>query len=96
MSSYLKVRSHCAVCGEDLSHHRADDGPAYVTILVVGHLMAPILHIVYTTFRPEPLVLATTLSIGCIALALYMLPRVKGAIVGLQWAKRLHGFGGPA
>lgn len=96
MASYLKVRGHCAVCGEDLSHHRADDGPAYLTILIVGHLMAPVLHIAYTTFRPEPLVLATSLSIGCIALALYMLPRVKGAIVGLQWAKRLHGFGGAA
>jgi len=22
-----------------------------------------------------------------------LLPRVKGAIVGLQWAQRMHGFG---
>ncbi len=95
MSSYLKVRDTCVVCGEDLSHHRADDGPAYLTILVVGHLMAPLLHIVFVNFRPEPLVMATGFSIGCIALSLYLLPRFKGGIVGLQWAKRMHGFGGP-
>ncbi len=95
MSSYLKVRDTCVVCGEDLSHHRADDGPAYLTILVVGHLMAPLLHIVFVNFRPEPLVMATGFSIGCIALSLYLLPRFKGGIVGLQWAKRMHGFGRP-
>lgn len=35
---YLTVRDCCAECGEDLSHQRADDGPAYLTILLVSHL----------------------------------------------------------
>jgi uncharacterized protein (DUF983 family) len=26
---------------------------------------------------------------------LWLLPRVKGALVGYQWAMRMHGFGGP-
>jgi len=34
--------------------------------------------------------------VGCTALSLYLLPRLKGVIVGLQWAKRMHGFGEPA
>lgn len=93
---YLKVRGHCAVCREELHHHRADDGPAYLTILVVGHLMAPLIHVVFTTFRPEPLVLATVFTVGCVALALYLLPRLKGVVVGIQWSKRMHGFGNPA
>lgn len=93
MKSYLKVRESCPVCGESLHHHRADDGPAYLTILIVGHLMAPCIIWVFTTFRPEPMVLATIFSVGCVALSLYLLPRLKGAIVGLQWAKRMHGFG---
>ena len=35
------------------------------------------------------------LSVSCIpgVLSLWMLPRVKGAIVGFQWARRMHGFG---
>ncbi len=92
LSGYLQVRGHCPVCQEDLSHQRADDGPAYLTILLVGHLMAPMLHIVFVRFRPEPLVLVTIFAVGCVALSLYLLPRIKGAIVGYQWAKRLHGF----
>ena len=94
MKSYLKVRDACLVCNEDLHHHRADDGPAYLTILIVGHIMAPLLIWVFTTFRPEPMILATGFTIGCVALSLFLLPRLKGAIVGLQWAKRMHGFGG--
>ena len=90
---YLKVRPTCPSCGEDLSHHRADDGPAYLTILIVGHLMAPLIMVAFVEFRPSPLVLASTFSAGCVALSLYLLPRLKGVIVGIQWAKRMHGFG---
>jgi len=87
------VRDSCPVCREDFTPQRADDGPAYLTILIVGHLMAPLLLFVFETWRPEPLVMFTTFSLGTIALSLYLLPRLKGAMVGLQWAKRMHGFG---
>ncbi len=93
MEGYLKVRDACPVCEETLSHHRADDGPAYLTILIVGHIMAPAIIWAFTTFRPDPMVLASTFAVGCVALSLYLLPRLKGAIVGLQWAKKMHGFG---
>ncbi len=93
LKSYLKVRDTCTVCREDLSHHRADDGPAYLTILIVGHVMAPVIHMGFTRFRPEPLVFATVLSLGAVTLSLYLLPRLKGAIVAFQWARHMHGFG---
>jgi uncharacterized protein (DUF983 family) len=93
LKSYLKVRDTCPVCREDFSHHRADDGPAYLTILIVGHLMAPTLLIVFTHYRPDPMVLFTIFAIGCVTLSLYLLPRLKGAIVAFQWARRMHGFG---
>ncbi|WP_120502129.1 DUF983 domain-containing protein [Roseovarius sp. EL26] len=89
---YLKVRDTCTVCREDLSPQRADDGPAYLTILIVGHLLAPILHFVFVHFRPSPLTMFTIFSIGCVALSLYLLPRMKGAVVAFQWARRMHGF----
>lgn len=89
---YLKVRDTCTHCGEDLSPQKADDGPAYLTMLVVGHLMAPILHVVAFEWRPAPWVIATVFSIGCVALSLYLLPRIKGGIVAYQWAKRMNGF----
>ncbi|PVA09283.1 hypothetical protein DC366_14230 [Pelagivirga sediminicola] len=96
LKSYLKVRDSCAVCREDLSQHRADDGPAYLTILFVGHIMAPALHIVFVQFRPDPLILFTIFAIGCVGLSLYLLPRLKGAVVAFQWARQMHGFGSEA
>lgn len=91
---YLKVRDTCPACGEELYHHRADDGPAYMTIMVVGHLMAPLIMWAFIAYRPSPLVLSSVFATGCVALSLYLLPRIKGAFVALQWAKRMHGFSG--
>ncbi len=93
LKGYLKVNDSCTVCRQEFSHHRADDGPAYLTILIVGHLMAPMLHIVFVTWRPEPLTLFTIFAVGCVGLSLYLLPRLKGALIGFQWAKGMGGFG---
>ena len=93
LRGYLTVRDHCSVCGENLQHHRADDGPAYLTILIVGHLMAPLILISFIRFRPDPFVLASIFSIGTVALSLYLLPRLKGVLIAIQWARRMHGFG---
>lgn len=93
LRGYLKVRDACPVCGQAFHHHRADDGPAYLTLLVVGHLLAPVLLFVFVRWRPEPMVLALVFSLGTVALSLYLLPRLKGALIALQWAKRMHGFG---
>lgn len=92
LKGYLTVRDTCAVCSEEMHHHRADDGPAYLTILIVGHIMAPAILWVFTAFRPEPMVLFTGFAIGCVALSLYLLPRLKGLMVAFQWARRMHGF----
>lgn len=95
-SGYLTVKDTCAHCGQALHHHRADDGPAYLTILIVGHLMVPFIHVVFTTYRPDPWVMAILFISVCVALSLFLLPRFKGLVVAIQWAKRMHGFGKPA
>jgi uncharacterized protein (DUF983 family) len=93
LRGYLAVREACPVCGEDFRPQRADDGPAYLTILIVGHLMAPLLLWSFVRFRPDPLVLIAIFSVGTVALSLYLLPRLKGVLVAIQWARRMHGFG---
>ena len=93
LRNYLKVRDNCPVCGEELFHQRADDGPAYLTILIVGHILAPLIYFIFEKYRPEPLVLASIFTTLTVALALFLLPRLKGVIVAIQWAKRMHGFG---
>lgn len=96
LRSYLKVNDSCPACSQELHHHRADDGPAYLTILIVGHIMAPLLLVVFTAYRPDPMTLFAIFGIGCLGLSLYLLPRLKGAIVAFQWARRMNGFGGSA
>lgn len=93
MDGYLQVRHACPACGTELHHHRADDGPAWATILVTGHLMAPLMLMVFVAVRPEGWQMALGFSVVFVALSLYLLPRFKGMFVALQWAKRMHGFG---
>ncbi|WP_027259623.1 DUF983 domain-containing protein [Leisingera aquimarina] len=92
LHSYLKVNDSCSECAQELHHQRADDGPAYLTILVVGHILGFALHIVYTQLRPDPWTLAIIMSVITVGASLVMLPRMKGLVVAYQWAKRMHGF----
>ncbi len=94
LQGYLRLRPTCPVCGEDLSHARADDGPAYLTILIVGHLLAPAILAVFVHWRPTPVVLMSLFASGAVVLSLALLPRLKGMLVGIQWSRRMHGFAG--
>lgn len=91
--SYLKINDTCTVCREELHHHRADDGPTYLTILIVGHVMIALLYETFVIYRPEPLTLFTIFAVGSVGLSLYLLPRLKGAMIGFQWARKMGGFG---
>lgn len=91
---YLKTNDRCAECGQELFHHRADDAPAYFTIVIVGHIVVAVLLAMEKAFAPPTWVsLAVSLPITLLS-ALWLLPRIKGALVGLQWALYMHGFGG--
>ncbi len=92
LHKYLKVNAACSQCGLDLSPARADDGPAYLTILLVGHIAGFLLHFVWVTWYPTPFVMASSVTAICVALSLFLLPRFKGLIIAVQWAKRMHGF----
>lgn len=93
LHAYLKVNDACPACGEDLSAQRADDGPAYLTILIVGHLMAPALLAAFIAFRPSPAEMIAVFGTGTVVLSLLLLPRMKGLMVAIQWSRRMHGFG---
>jgi len=90
-SSYLKVLPKCASCGHALDQYKADDGPAYFTILIVGHAMlAPLLFL--EAVRTWPLAWVTGIMVSSVLVAtLTLLPLVKGAFVGVQWAVRDRG-----
>ena len=91
-NGYLSVADTCDTCRLDQTPQRADDGPAYLTIVIVGHLLVPLLVPAYKLWDLPPAMMATLFSALAITVSLYLLPRLKGALIGFQWAKRMHGF----
>jgi uncharacterized protein (DUF983 family) len=92
--SYLKVNEHCPSCGEALHHHRADDMPPHITILIAGAVMALLVVWMETALELSAgWELGITLPLA-VLLVLGLLPIVKGALIGVQWALRMHGFKG--
>ena len=86
---YLKVKDACRACGHDLDRYPADDGPAYFTILIVGHLVvAPALLLPLIWQAPLWIVLPAAL-VPLAAITLAMLPRTKGAVIGALYALRV-------
>jgi uncharacterized protein (DUF983 family) len=91
---FIKVATTCAQCGEALHHQRADDAPPYFTMMIVGHILIPAVVIVERIWHPDMwLQLVCWIPITFL-LTIGLLQPVKGAIVGLQWALHMHGFGG--
>lgn len=88
---FLAVAPACSACGERLDGHRADDAPAWATMLVVGHLMIPVIIVARNGDWPV-WVHMTLWPLVTLGLCLLLLPSVKGAVVAVQWALRMHEF----
>ena len=87
---YLKVDLDCEVCGHDLGRYPADDGPAYFTILIIGHLVVAPLLLFPFIWKMSPVLVVPLTVLPLAALTLMLLPRVKGAVIGALWAVGLR------
>src|SRR5262245_44000260 len=92
LRAYLKVRDACPSCVQVRQQHRTDDAPAYFTVVVVGHvIVGGVLALERAWAPPSWVHLALWLPLSLVS-SLWLLPRIKGALVGLQWALYMHGF----
>lgn len=90
--AWLKPVDACAACGEEMHHHRSDDLPPYISIVIIGHIAVG-------GFMMTDMVLnipmwahfAIWVPITILA-ALLTLQPIKGGVIGLQWALKMHGF----
>jgi len=89
---YLKPMEHCPACQQDWTPQRADDFPAYVAIILTGHIMAPVIIGLVKNFSP-PLwgMMAIIMSLA-VMLMVALLQPAKGAIIAFQWWMEMHGF----
>jgi uncharacterized protein (DUF983 family) len=85
-AGYLKPAEACPHCNESFDGIEADDGPAWLTIGVVAHIIVPLLIFLESrellSYGAEvAVVLATT-----IATTLLFLPFCKGLFVAAVWS----------
>ena len=86
--SYLKQVDHCPSCGENWGEVRADDGPAWASILVSGHLMAPLFYfIIFKSNLPEWGATTLLVALG-VGICLTILPAMKGFFIALIWTTK--------
>lgn len=83
--SYLKQMDHCAHCAEELGTIRADDGPAWLSVFLTCHVIAPLigyfaLHDVLSLWAAAAILIVITVSV-----ALVLLPRTKGFFIAALW-----------
>jgi len=82
---YIAPRDSCSFCSEKLGEFKADDGPAWLTILLTGHLIAPFLLYVSksdTLSEWDAIMLSMILTI---VLAFILLPISKGIFIAVLW-----------
>jgi uncharacterized protein (DUF983 family) len=95
--AFLKVVDSCDACGTEMHHHRADDLPPYLVIAVAGKIIGFGVYWTEMSDHPPPALvsLGVWLAVALVA-CLALIQPVKGAVVGLQYALGMHGFGEPA
>jgi uncharacterized protein (DUF983 family) len=90
--AFLKPVDRCSRCDQDWSLQRADDFPAYASLFITGHLVAPLaVHLARDSSISSALAAAIILPITA-ALAVGLLQPCKGAIIAVQWWMGMHGF----
>lgn len=83
---YLKVNGRCEACDTDLARYPADDGPAYVTILLIGHLVVAPMLFFSIVWKSNPFYVLPVILSALALLTLLVLPRIKGGWIGLMYA----------
>lgn len=89
---WLKPVDFCVNCAVDFTHQRADDLPAYLAILITGHLLAPLMIAMSKDFDLSVMTILAILIPLSVVMMLTMLQPAKGAVIATQWWFGMHGF----
>ena len=83
--SYIKLRKKCKNCDTDFSCYRTDDGQAYCTIFVVGHIIIPLIVYLESSSSPPSFEFQIIFwPLLTIIFSSWLLPKMKGAFLGFQ------------
>lgn len=85
-AGYLAVKPTCSECGNDNGRYRADDGPAYLTVLLIGHLLIAPALVFPVIWESDPMIVAPIAMAVVTAVTLAALAHIKGGWIGMMWA----------
>lgn len=88
LAGYLRPAAACSECGEQTGLIRADDAPAWATVLLVGHVVSPLFFLFATQDATASLMAFLLIAAVVVVMTFALLPRMKGLFVGLIWATR--------
>ncbi len=90
--TFLTTQDVCKICGEEFFHHRADDGPPFFSMFLVAPFVVAVM-IIYQNIASPPIWHHMIIGIGLsVTLCIGLIRPIKGLFIGVQWAKRMHGF----
>jgi uncharacterized protein (DUF983 family) len=89
LQGYIRPAPRCRLCGEDLSPCQTADSAPYIVTFLVGLIFTPIVLVLASNERRSDWVIAAILA-AAVVTALALLPRAKGASLGLLWALRVR------
>ena len=83
-SKYIKTFNKCKNCGINFTDYKSDDGPAYCTIFIVGHILIPLILLTEKHLSPPTILQMIIWPVLTIFLTLWLLPKIKGAFLAFQ------------
>lgn len=91
ITGYLKPVEACPSCGESFGHIRSDDAAPWLTILIVGHVLVPVMVAVEAAdIWPQFVSIIAWPLIGAL-MAGFLLPRAKALFIALIWFEKSPG-----
>ena len=85
LTSYLRQAPACTSCGLETGLIRADDGPPWLTLLIAGHILAPLMVIIFMNDILPMWISTILLALASVALCMALLPRAKGFFIAAIW-----------
>lgn len=91
---FLKPVERCRLCSQNWTLHAADDFPPYISILLTGHIMAPVIIELGLHTALPGWAMMLIVAVLAVLLLVSLLQPAKGGVIALQWWLGMHGFAG--
>lgn len=88
---YLMPSDRCSHCAAETGRIYTADIAPYFTIMIVGHIIVPLILLSEKVAAPSLLLQMTAWPLAALTLTCWILPRIKGCIMGLMWALDMQG-----